>query len=169
MRGWAPIAASLLMAALATLAAGCGEGPTAAPTTPRATAHTALDADYRSADDQYRRMRTGLTLPRNIVFPGHLRETSARYPLDAGTVAAQNYWLCAWLQAYAAGKNQRTRALAQLPKYLRMDAYTQALDAPGRSVIDTMIRDARAGRAKAAVAFTRASCGGPFYGRSGGS
>lgn len=162
MRRCTPIALSLLLLALST---GCGTGAGAA--TP---VHAALAADYSTADNQYRQLQIGLTLPKDVSFPEHLPKTGDHYPLDAGTVTAQNYWLCAWLRSYLtstpSANDQPHQALQQLPTYIRMEAYTKALDARGRSVVDTVIRDAHKGAKKSVTEFTQASCGGPFYGRA---
>lgn len=166
MRRRAPIALSLLLLALST---GCASGASPVPKAPGAASapeQAALAADYSTVDNQYRQIRIGLVLPDGVNFPEHLRNTSAHYPLDAGTVTAQNYWLCAWLQAYLNGTPSARKPSEQLPKYVRMDAYTKALDARGRSAVDTALRDARNGAKKTVAAFTQASCGGPFYGHA---
>lgn len=162
MRRWAPTALCLLLPVLA----GCGGSASPTPrTTTTATPAAALASDYTSADDQYRRIQIGLALPEGVTFPAHLPKTSDHYPPDAGTVTAQNYWLCAWLGAYLT-KNKSQRALGHLPEYVRMDAYAKALDARGRSTVDAVIRDAHKGSTKAVATFTRNTCGGPFYGQA---
>lgn len=161
MRRWAPTSLCLLIPVLA--ACGGSTSPTPRATTAKPVA--ALASDYAIADDQYHRIQVGLALPDGVSFPAHLPNTSEHYPANAGTVTAQNYWLCAWLGAYLTKKQSR-QALGHLPEYVRMDAYSKALDARGRSTVDTVIRDARKGSTKAVATFTRNSCGGPFYGHA---
>ena len=176
MRRWVPITLSLFVLA----AGGCGTapapaaGPTGSPsavaTTARSGATTAPVTGYAAADQQYRQLRTGLNLPPGVAFPEHLPNAGDRYQPDAGIVAAQNYWLCAWLWRYvdgaSAGGSQSQAAIAELVKYSRMDAYTKALDNRGRQTVDGAITAAQHGARKSVEAFTRSTCGGPFYSQS---
>jgi hypothetical protein len=117
-------------------------------------------ADYSIVDSQYRGIQPGLNLPPGVTFPAHLPGSAGVYRQDAGTVAAQNFWLCAWLLAYLAGNKD---AAVQVPKYSRMDVYTKALDESGRSTVDGAIRGVTSGAKAPVTSFVAASCGGPFY------
>jgi hypothetical protein len=134
--------------------AGCG---TVGPATDVAGPTTA----YSTVDSQYQAMQPGLNLPPGVTFPAHLPGSGDVHQANAGTVAAQNFWLCAWLRAYLAGDSG---AAAQVPKYQRMDAYTKALDTSGRSTVDSAIHGVTSGTRAPVTAFVSASCGGPFYG-----
>jgi hypothetical protein len=178
MRRLALILVGLVALASATgcgTAAGTGAGNT--PPAPAAAATSAAAVpvedhrnveDYSSMDTQYRQIQVGLNLPAGVTFPAHLPDTAGRYATEAGIVAAQNFWLCAWLWAYVDGTptGQRAEAVHELPKYARMDAYTKALDASGRAAVDGTIQAVRKGSTNAVGSFARASCGGPFYGQS---
>ncbi len=148
-----------LLLAPALTAAACSSHPAPAPRTYQSP--TALSG-YAAADAQYRQLQKGLSLPRGVRFPAHLLRTSDQYPSDAGTVAAQNYWLCAWLRASLTAP-QHAKALRQLPNYVRMDAYTKALDPKGRTTVTTTLYAAAKGSTKPVAAFTKTTCGGPFY------
>ena len=152
MRRWLP-----LTCALAVLS-GCG---TAAPATDAAGPTAGPTTDYSTVDSQYRGIQVGLNLPPGVTFPAHLPSAAGTYQANAGRVAAQNFWLCAWLRAYLTSD---AGAAAQVPKYSRMDAYTEALDAQGRSAVDAAIRGVRSGTKAPVTAFVTTSCGGPFYG-----
>jgi hypothetical protein len=150
----------LLLAAVA----GCG---TAASSPPPGAANpppaAAPSVDYSTVDTQYRQIQVGLNLPPGVTFPAHLIQTGTGYESDAGRVAAQNFWFCAWLWAYLDG---RSGAGQQVPKFTRMDAYTKALDARGRATVDAAVQGVAKHDKTAVTTFVKASCGGPFYGSS---
>jgi hypothetical protein len=164
MRRWPHIVASLLVLGAT---AGCGtaaSGPTPGgganqPPPPAAVPST----DYSTVDNQYRGIQFGLNLPPGVTFPAHLAQSGTGYESNAGTVAAQNFWFCAWLWAYLDGKSG---AAQQVPKFVRMDAYTKALDDRGRAAIDTVVHGVAKGDKAPVTGFVKASCGGPFYGSS---
>jgi hypothetical protein len=148
---------SLVLGALLALA-GCG---TVGPATPVAGPTAGPTADYSTVDSEYRGIQFGLNLPPGVTFPAHLPASGTTYQANAGRVAAQNFWFCAWLRAYLAGD---AGAATQVPKYTRMDAYTKALDGSGRSTVDGVIRGVATGTKAPVTTFVNASCGGPFNG-----
>ncbi|MDQ1646740.1 MAG: hypothetical protein QOJ50_2924 [Cryptosporangiaceae bacterium] len=168
MRRPARRAQSVLALALVVPAAlaGCTSGGGSSDT-------AALVADYATVDSQYHQIQTGLDLPKGVSYPAHMPGGGGRYVAGAGTVAAQNYWFCAWLWTYLeeipAARGQSRQAVQELPKYAQMDAYTGGLDARGRGSVDAAIQAAQQGTTPDVRTFAQTSCGGPFYGQARGT
>src|SRR5205807_1374589 len=90
------------------------------------------------------------------------------YVPGAGTTSAQNFWLCAWLRDYLnappTDQARAQHAVAQLPRYTAMTAYTTGLQPDGRALVDAAIQGAQHGTKQAPGTFVQNTCGGPFYG-----
>lgn len=156
-------ATALLAGVTAAGVAGCAADPVA-PTTPSTTA---LTADYAAVDGEYQAAKAELTLPEGISFPGHLPDTGDHYPPGMGTTAAQTFWLCSWLRDYLdsppSARARASAAATQLKKFKDMNAYTDGLEAGGRSAVDAAIAGAESGRKQDPGEFVERTCGGPFY------
>jgi hypothetical protein len=152
---------------LALALAGCGGKPDTADAT------AALTADYGTIDAEYQQAQAQLDLPSGVKFPAHLPKTGDRYVPGSGANAAQNFWLCAWLRDYVAAapadQARAQKAVAQLPRYTTMTAYTTGLRPEGRALVDAAIQGAQHGTKDAPGTFVQNTCGGPFYSQAGGS
>jgi hypothetical protein len=149
---------------VALVLAGC------APDTPPTP--NALTADYGTVDAEYQQAQAQLDLPSGVRFPAHLPKTGDHYVPGSGANAAQNFWLCAWLRDYLnappTDQARARQAVAQLPRYTAMTAYTTGLRPEGRKLVDAAIQGAQHGAKDAPETFVQNTCGGPFYSQAGG-
>jgi hypothetical protein len=152
----------LVVVPLVLALAGCSDPPK----TP-----SELTADYSTVDGEYQRARAGLKLPVGVNFPEHLPNAGDHYFPGSGTHQAQNFWLCAWLRDYLNApptETERARqAVAQLPAYQTMSAYT-GLQPDGRQQVDAAIQGAQRGDKRPSGTFVESTCGGPFFTLAGG-